>query len=271
MKIGYATPPTYPQPARTGNGVTQSFMNTLQQTKSQSTSAPAQTPGFDAAYRNRIIRDAEADPQYAERTAYDFAHDTWSLTGPLVNIKTDPMTYSFTGEPVTADSMAAFKSQAASAHAEKLAIYQAEKSKGTPAADILKKLYAVTNNQGDNYLHKIGWIKDDNSASKTGTTAPDFTRMTRKDLFDWMNSKIKAGELSFDDSSTFLAMTIKFSPDGSSTGLDDKEHINFMQQASNGLEGARSRNDQAAVTRLQKTLALMQQFQQQPQRIDLRA
>lgn len=123
--------------------------------------AVAQTSsGYDAALRSKTIREAEQDPRFGAQTAYEYAHDTFSMTGPFVNINTDPMTYSATGEVVTPENLAAFKAEAASATASKIAVYNAEKAKGTPDSEILKKLYAVTNAQPDGYLSKVGWVRD---------------------------------------------------------------------------------------------------------------
>src|SRR3546814_17878281 len=51
------------------------------------------------------------------------------------------------------------------------------------------------------------------STAQTGpgsAAPPDFTSMTRQELFDWMNGKIKRGEMSLDDSSAFLGMTVRY-------------------------------------------------------------
>lgn len=39
----------------------------------------------------------------------------------------------------------------------------------------------------------------------------DFTSMTRKEMFDWMNEQIRSGKMSLDESSPFLGMTMKVS------------------------------------------------------------
>src|SRR3546814_1728911 len=75
------------------------------------------------------------------------------------------------------------------------------------------------------------------STAQTGpgsAAPPDFTSMTRQELFDWMNGKIKRGEMSLDDSSAFLGMTVKI-PVGTGQGapiaLDDRseEHTSELQ------------------------------------------
>lgn len=102
----------------------------------------------------------------------------------------------------------------------------------------------------------------------------DFTSMTRQEMFDWMNSKIKSGEMSIHDSTPFLAMTLKI-PVGSGQGapevLDSQERVNFMQQVQDGIKGALSRNDQEQAKRLQMALSTMSRFQGETTRVDIRA
>lgn len=96
----------------------------------------------------------------------------------------------------------------------------------------------------------------------TGSAAPtDFTSMTRKGLFERMNSKIKSGEMSLADSSAFLGMTVKI-PVGAGqsapVALDDRDRVNFVQMAQDGIVGAQSRNDSTTLKMLQNAMQLMQ-------------
>lgn len=106
-------------------------------------------------------------------------------------------------------------------------------------------------------------------SSGAGVQTTDFTNMTRKELFDWMNSKIKNGEMSFDESSTFVSMTLSFPVDGAYTGLDDTEHVNFMQAVQKGMLGAQQRNDTEMVERLQNTLRIMDRYQGEISGVDI--
>ncbi|WP_235677229.1 hypothetical protein [Rhodopseudomonas palustris] len=85
--------------------------------------------------------------------------------------------------------------------------------------------------------------------------------MTRKDLFDWINSKIASGEMSFDESSTFVSMTVSFREDGAPTGLDDKQQVDFMQAVRNGMARAQKTNDPELFDRLQAALRTMERYQ----------
>jgi len=88
----------------------------------------------------------------------------------------------------------------------------------------------------------------------------NFTSMTRQDLFDWMNGQIRSGNMSLDESTAFLGMTMKVSV---ATGqpvdmATDTTRINFMEKARAGIEGAMSRNDPDLAKRLQQALTNMQ-------------
>ena len=107
-----------------------------------------------------MLRDAESDPVFAKKMAEQFAYnDSYELHGPLVDISHDPIRYSGTGEVVTEENLAAFKAEAAKVTAGRIALYQAEKAKGTPDAQILEKLFAYVDGQSDNYLSKLNWTR----------------------------------------------------------------------------------------------------------------
>jgi hypothetical protein len=109
-------------------------------------------------YRDAVIRGAEADPAAAEKMASELAYDTsYSQTGPLVDISNMPkITYTYTGEPVTDENMAAFKSEAAKVSAGRLALYSEEKTKGTPDAQIIKKIFDYDDQQSERYQKITG-------------------------------------------------------------------------------------------------------------------
>ncbi len=87
----------------------------------------------------------------------------------------------------------------------------------------------------------------------------DFTSMTRKEMFDWMNDQIRSGKMSLDESSPFLGMTMKISV---TTGqpvdmAKDITRINFVEKARLGIEDARSNNDPDLAKMLQTALEIM--------------
>jgi hypothetical protein len=89
--------------------------------------------------------------------------------------------------------------------------------------------------------------------------ALDFTSMTRQDLFDWMNEQLRSGEMSFDESSPFLGMTLKIS---AATGepvdmATDISRIDFTEKARQGIDFYQSHFDYASADALQAALDRM--------------
>jgi len=100
----------------------------------------------------------------------------------------------------------------------------------------------------------------------------DFTNMTNQELFDWMNGEIKAGRMSFEESSPFLAMTINIPVNGDMPAeLDNTTRHNFVEKIQAGIEGADSRNDDDTLARLESALKIVRAYQIQPGSIDVRA
>ena len=112
------------------------------------------------AYQNSELRNAQADPAYAAKAARQFAYnESYMLHGPMVDITHDPIRYSATGEVVTKEGLDTFKAQARQARDELMALYQSEKGKGTPDAEILEKLFRARDGQPDDYLQKLNWAR----------------------------------------------------------------------------------------------------------------
>ncbi|MDH4441109.1 MAG: hypothetical protein QE284_12060 [Rhizobium sp.] len=89
--------------------------------------------------------------------------------------------------------------------------------------------------------------------------ALDFTSMTRQELFDWMNEQLRSGEMSFDESSPFLGMTLKIS---AATGepvdmATDMSRIDFTEKARQGIDFYQSHFDYASADALQAALDRM--------------
>ena len=104
----------------------------------------------------------------------------------------------------------------------------------------------------------------------TDTKRTDFTNMSSIEMFNWINSQIENGEISLEESFPFLAMTIRIPVDGQSSELSH-EKINFIEKTSNGMVGARSKNDEKTLEILERTMAIMQRFQGNATQIETRA
>lgn len=104
-------------------------------------------------------------------------------------------------------------------------------------------------------------------ASQTAITPPttssiDFHSATRQELFDWMNSQLRSGQMTFEESAPFLGMTFKFDPvAGRLVDMaTDTSRVDFMQRARDGIEGALWRFDEEGAERLRAALATMKKF-----------
>ena len=65
--------------------------------------------------------------------------------------------YSGSGEPVTAESQAYFNATEASFRQERMHIYESEKAKGTPPAEIYDKLVNAMDQQPERYRGMMNW------------------------------------------------------------------------------------------------------------------
>lgn len=99
--------------------------------------------------------------------------------------------------------------------------------------------------------------------------------MTRQDMRDWVNTQIRSGEMSLDDSRPFMAMTMKI-PVNSGLGGEvalggDDTRYDFMQKARDGIQGALSRNDETTLKMLKSAMSIMQGHKDQAVGVNTRA
>ncbi len=110
------------------------------------------------------------------------------------------------------------------------------------------------------------------SSQKTsGVSQTDFTNMTNQQMRDWINGQIKSGQMTLDESSSLIGLTMD-SPVGSndlSSGNSDS--INFLQKIQGGLDGAKSRNDAAGQQTLETAMNLLQKHQGEITKVDISA
>jgi len=88
---------------------------------------------------------------------------------------------------------------------------------------------------------------------------PDFTNMTRQEMREWINSQIRSGEMTLEESSPFVAMTIKISE---KTGIEisaenDFAKQDFIQKARDGFYSALSINNEITAKKLALALSKM--------------
>lgn len=97
----------------------------------------------------------------------------------------------------------------------------------------------------------------------------DFTRMSRKELFDWMNAEIRGGRLSLDDSSGLLSLAARGPLAADSAVPDDTMRCDFVSLARDGIETARLRPDPGAQAMLETAMAVMLRAQGGGSRVSL--
>lgn len=92
-------------------------------------------------------------------------------------------------------------------------------------------------------------------------------------LGNWLNEQIRSGQISLDDSSRFMAMTMPVAGPGAAelSAATDMEQIDFGSRVSEGVPGAQSRGDGATWKMLQPALQTMTRRQAQALGVDLHA
>lgn len=141
-------------------------------------------------------------------------------------------------------------------------------------ATIVSKTIDVTNARSKTGAETTRWTANDDASpadrrATSGTRTVDFTSMTRKGLADWMNGKIRAGEMSFDESSAFLGLTLHMPVSGGASGFDDRQTVDFVSVVQDAIALARQRNDTASLKTLEPALGLMQRYQGEVAGVDI--
>lgn len=112
-----------------------------------------------AASSNLHAQLAHENPVEAEKLAHLYSHSPlvpWLDFSDHIN-GTGPIRYAATGEPVTEESEAYFNRVSSAELQDRIALYDAEKAKGTPAAVILDKLFEYIDALPTQYKEMINW------------------------------------------------------------------------------------------------------------------
>jgi hypothetical protein len=109
--------------------------------------------------QSRLSVEAHTNPALAEKMAHEMAYDS---DMPLLNITdflngTGPTRYSISDQPVTEESQTFFNQESARVTSERIALFEAEKAKGTPPAEIIDKMVAYMDAQPQRYQDMIAW------------------------------------------------------------------------------------------------------------------
>ena len=107
-----------------------------------------------------------------------------------------------------------------------------------------------------------------------GVKTADFRSMTREDMRNWLNEQIRSGKMTLDDSSPFMAMTMKVPVAGGigeTLVTTDSERINFVENVRAGIDGAQSRGDITTTKMLESALLVISRSQGHAVGIDTHA
>lgn len=111
--------------------------------------------------QEKLLADAaSSDPEVAERMVLEMIEVPSMIAYDISGMKGDePLSkLSSTGRIIDESFKERFAAEAASVDAQRLALYNAEKAKGTNPVEILSKMIDFTNMQSKDYLEATGWI-----------------------------------------------------------------------------------------------------------------
>ena len=112
------------------------------------------------AAQQKLLTSASDDPQSAEKIAYDMANVPSTIFYDLRGVGGgDPVNkLSTTGRIIDDAFKEKFSTEASAIDAQRLAIYNSEKAKGTDPVTIISKMIDFTNSQSRDYLEASAWL-----------------------------------------------------------------------------------------------------------------
>jgi hypothetical protein len=112
------------------------------------------------AAQQKLLTSASDDPKSAEKIAYDMANVPSTIFYDLRGVGGgDPVNkLSTTGRIIDDAFKEKFATEAANIDAQRLAIYNSEKAKGTDPVTIISKMIDFTNSQSRDYLEASAWL-----------------------------------------------------------------------------------------------------------------
>ncbi|HZW25354.1 MAG TPA: hypothetical protein VFF26_07715 [Gallionella sp.] len=118
----------------------------------ESNLAHAKTP-----VQELLIKSASSDPASAEKIAYNMA-GPGTIFYDISNVRGgEPVNKLSSGRIIDDEYRSKLESEVAAVDAQRLAIYESEKAKGTDPLQILIKMLDFTNAQSQDYLEATGW------------------------------------------------------------------------------------------------------------------
>jgi hypothetical protein len=113
------------------------------------------------------------------------------------------------------------------------------------------------------------------TAGGAGIQSLDFSGMSRQELRDWTNARIRSGDMSLDESRPFMAMGMAVPVEGPwgahLQAAGDQSPQDFTRLVEEGLAAARQRGDGKTLEMLESARATMQRMQGTAIGVDLHA
>lgn len=115
------------------------------------------------AIQEKLLKSAASDPQSAEKLAYEIANTPstifYDIRDQLASGKIGPVNKLSSGRIIDDAFKEKFASAASVIDTQRKALYDTEKANGTPADQILAKLFDFTNSQSKDYLEATAWLE----------------------------------------------------------------------------------------------------------------
>lgn len=122
---------------------------------------PVETPIYDRSATtkrecSRLMNEILSNPEVADMRVRDYAHESLGVVAysiaeyPILRLVT-------TGEIYTPEVQAEYDSIWKEWQHGRLSLYETELSKGTPAAEILKKIWQYNDTMPADFLKRAGW------------------------------------------------------------------------------------------------------------------
>lgn len=110
---------------------------------------------------------------------------------------------------------------------------------------------------------KVAAPATDESASSAEENNIDFRNMSRDDLKTWINEELKAGNMTLEESTPFMLMTLNLNAE-TLEPVGGAEPVNFMEMANRVAEFHRSIGNNESADGLERALEIMQKNQRGP-------
>jgi len=115
--------------------------------------------GTNQTDSNDMLAIYKNNPEAAAKAAYNYAHNNDLLFIPTPTSRNISDSHFLDGTPITdKDYMSRFKEESNDFRQQRINLYEAEKSKGTPEIEILSKIFNSYDNLPDSYKLKIGYV-----------------------------------------------------------------------------------------------------------------